>query len=303
MKIMIRGALIPTGLLVLSPGYALSINSSIFGEVNDRFHRFTHNTSVFGESADAVSVRNTAATASFNLQPGVLRGQSRVTGDPGPNGSSTGLAWATAFAGYAESITLDSPGLSGLTGQISADIWVSYQFSGSGARGGIGASTLEVFTQLGEDERRVQYSTPGHESFEDYEYLISNSPGALVHLTTSFVFGQAFELELSIFSMSSGIEEFDPLITGAHFDATSEFALLWAGVSSVTTVDGRSVSDYLIRSETGIDYRPSFLPPPSTPIPEPATYSIAGALALATLCLARRKRNSTRPTPRWPIGD
>lgn len=286
MKIKAIGLSVFTGLTVSSPSSALSVNNSIFGQVNDRFHQYSQDSSGFGELTNSTSVRNAVASSTINVQPGLLVGHASAIGGPS-FGRYTGTAWAVAFAGYSELITLDSPGLTGLSGQLSANFWLRRTLSGNGEKGGIGGTTLEVFTQLGEDEQRVEYSSPGHEPLEGYRYLSSNWPGTLVHLTTDFVFGEPLELELSLYSSNSGTDDFSIAAGEGSYDASSEFILAWAGVSDLAASNGSHISDYTIVSETGTDYSRSFAPP----IPEPATYSTAGMLALVIVIFTRRKRN------------
>lgn len=118
---------------------------------------------------------------------------------------------------------------------------------------------------------------------------VADPPLGLFTFLTSVTADTPFTLIGSALgSVRAGMTENQVASTGSSFVDFAQ-SVYWAGVNSVTLVDGTPV-DYTLTSASGTDYSGSL-----APIPEPATWILMLGGAAALTALRRRKAD---PTPR-----
>jgi hypothetical protein len=223
---------------------------------------------------------NSAALAQY----GVLKASTSARVE---SGSANGYA----SAGYSDYLTLNNPGLTGLSGSVTFAYYIAYNSSVAAVDGGFsngdvsfmaraGAYDYTWFLDYASTDGRgytmMEFQDPNHAYTRTYHV----DPPSFIYVTTNFIWGSPIynELGLILNASESGNTSF-------NFDAGHSG--YWAGVTSVTT-NGTIIADYTLTSQSGTDYSHSFVP--TAKVPEPATLCMVG-LGIA-LMGARRKRRA-----------
>lgn len=230
--------------------------------------------------------------------------------------SGFGGASASALAKFADEFRISSPTLDGTTGLLKTRLsyfWETSTFVEHDGVGGIqGQSDASVYLLLSgyagglaQTTQKQQYvATPTYESFID----VGQPDGSFVRipfayemeLVTEFVFGSTLPFELLMVAAAQGFGGVDSdsgsdLYANATASVQALNSAYWGGLS-VSLLDGTAVTDYDFSSGSGTDWRRSFVPTPSSDVPEPSTW----ALLLAALCgllmhLRRPSQQEGRP--------
>lgn len=236
----------------------------------------------YGWSVQLRTTTTNRVRAALGVEPGALvlytdLGGSAWLGFPG------GEANALAVAGYRETLTINRPGLAGMSGNLIAGVRIYSVQTGSAAGGASVRGQSEATLRLGEDREVVSYASDVYPVGDDYRYnqLYSGVP---VTLTTPIVFGQPLVMEISGWSSAAGA----PRGSSGQFSEISYLDVYWDGMSAIELPDGSLVWDYTVTSESGFDYRYPYYPE-ALPVPESGSFA-CGVLALAALAVGAAKR-------------
>ncbi|HEU5079155.1 MAG TPA: hypothetical protein VFT72_08070 [Opitutaceae bacterium] len=279
-----------SGVVSTSPVFGVEFNFNVVqGQTRDS--SFLESNPGFGEVSGSTGTSQAHSSAYLNLQPGALI-QAASLGASRSDGT-VGSITTSSTAGYREHLIIDAAGLDGMTGVINADIAINERLSGSGGDGTGGGGTTFIDLQLGDDTRSFSYiGSSNHVPPDPFEFTQTNSTTKLIHLSTTFVFGDEFWLGLNSETEISGTDLFHDFDGPVHYNVSSNIALYWAGISSVMSPDGTVLDDFTITSETGHDYTVSSNPVDTRPVPEAGT---ASAIALGIIATAIAVRKLRRP--------
>lgn len=160
--------------------------------------------------------------------------------------SVEGSEGAKALAGFTDRLTIDSPGLTGLTGTLRYRVKVQGRLE---ALSGKGAAALWVYPIHPQSSGNTQVKWGARPDVP---------PGFLevdevAEISTTFVFGQPFLLTTVAFGASGTFAGFS--LGTASVQAYENRALLLKGVASVSQAN-TPVSTYALVSEAGLKWQP-----------------------------------------------
>jgi hypothetical protein len=236
--------------------------------------------SVFSSASwkDAVTIGALPSNFALNGQSGVLTGRLLLDGILETTGPASR---ATASVGFGFLGTNASQTrLTSLPGSN----WVSTSLFESGSSGSARRTFPDPF---GRDGSLLLVEFNGQ----------SSSPPTIL-FTVPFVVGQAFDFGVGVTTSARIETNGNPnqaLIANSNFSST----LNWGGIASVT-VNGQSLTDYVVTTGSGVDLRG-----PIAPIPEASSVAMFGFGLIAVVLIARRKKvarlaGNHTPTRRLP---
>ena len=211
---------------------------------------------------------SSAATAVSTY--GVLKSAAGVIGD-----GDSGVIGSNSLASYSDTFMISSSALNGTWGKMFVPIAYSYSFSASSPQ--VAATyTLAIDCIYCGDITLIAGtwdSTPRNVS-------------GVATAEVPFLFGEQFDLEVSQFTGIGG-NLANGAFTGFLDAAHSSY---WGGVSDVVDADGNTVA-FSITSASGTDYRQSFIPSTTAPVPEPETSALMMAGFGVLGAVARGRKN------------
>jgi len=228
------------------------------------------------QASGAAAVSSSLGTADFELS-----GHKSGT-------TSFGFADVSARAHWADSVTLDAPGLTGQAGTLRA----SFVLSQESLHDGVLASALSMSSIAGYTATVLVdgagWRFTGSTGFSETrttgreDETAGDPPGVMVTGDLSFVFGTPFDLDVeTVIAVDAGVN--GPSGTAL---ASTEAGMGWLGLTEVRRAsDAALVTDYALSSASGVDWSLS-------QVPEPATALLLGAGLAA---LARRQRGRCGP--------
>lgn len=223
-----------------------------------------------------------------------------ASGDVSGSGSSNALAEAVAYDWF----TLSNPDLNGTKGKITAmysfegsmfsyvdrtDLFLStatanFVFNGSLFTSHTGGR-VDISQSEASDWREDYHSYSIHiEDMNGYRY---SNPTRFIYLTSEFIWGTPIGTYMSMTAKGNAPQNPYMQDTHAGFQVDSSHSAYWGGIHSVT-VDGLEFTDYTITSDSGTDYRKSFVPQSTVTVPEPSSLFLFG-LGLLGLLVRFRK--------------
>lgn len=242
------------------------------------------------------------------VQPGLIRFFSSSTAtaifeEPPAFGSVLSTAQATITAGWTDTFTIDGgPLLNGTRGHLVAGFRVDGSFdwtvdplafttvspvmdqyygSSLGLNSGVDSASI-----IGGQEHRISY--PGVEQWGPAPgYGPERTPG-LWTINLDFVFGTPILLQMQGHAHTAAVAQACPnnpcsLHTFVNSTANFSHTTYWAGLLGVTDVQGNSLSNYTVHSESGFNYRLA-----AVPIPAAGVLLATGLTALVGLAARRR---------------
>lgn len=223
-------------------------------------------------------------------------------------GSGLAGGYADANAGFSDRFKIDAGSLNGQRGFINTKI--DYQWTSGGntsvspPNSALGIIlTLNGYFGTIQARDTFQYNL-GDPLIERY-ISVSNPDGTVeflpqtfsIDITTEFTFGSWLDISARLNGSTSAIGGIGSDVVGnPRYDTTSLFvnasnSAYWGGIT-VFSSDGTQLSDYGLESQSGTDWRQSYVPA-VTLVPEPETYALMIA-GLAAVGVAARRRKSAR---------
>lgn len=238
-----------------------------------------------------------SATTYGNATYGALKASATASGDAPGYGAFS----AHSQVMFSDTFLIGSSGLTGQVGTMSFDLWYerSLDYSGSSAwAGGYASTSIQAGTNLGTmsySELLIQpcpFCIPALQSQLNGQDAIVLP--TLVEFTAPIAFGIDSSLVAILDTQTYAVYYDAP---GSAFDGASSWladashSLYWGGIKQVTDSEG-NVVDYSITSASGTDYRQSFIPSTTAPVPEPDTYALMMAGLGVLGAAARRGKNA-----------
>lgn len=266
--------------------------SSIFGAANC-------NSSLFSGSASASASKSYSSGATTNSSSGTVSlGQIHMSASNNAPNSSYFHA-AASNGGWADTLTIDMPGLTGQSGIYLAKIDVTGTLA---AHGFAGASSFNVTaykdkaellrsvpgffggaqaTTGGTDRQRVSWGVATYGgSYNDASSTIDD----YVIFAVPIVFGESFSLGVYGY-ISAGMRSSSGVPGNSTADADFSHSVIWDGVAGVRDSMGNLVTGYSLTSASGIDWTQSMV----SSVPEPEAYAMLVA-GLALVGAVRRRQ-------------
>ncbi|WP_056394078.1 PEP-CTERM sorting domain-containing protein [Massilia sp. Root418] len=197
-------------------------------------------------------------------------------------------SFAYSRASFQDNVVINFAGHEGETGFADIIVYYNWQQNVSGNAASYANITLNFNGAAGTsfEEHSVDASNPLNNSHtisttaSNGRDLLFSTPASFA-VRADFRFGVAFSLGLALDTQTSAYG-----VTGESMAAVfADKSAYWGGIDSIFTTQNDRVLDYALTSDSGIDYRQSFLP---SAVPEPAT-SIMCALGLGIMALHRRR--------------
>lgn len=200
--------------------------------------------------------------------------------------SSGGLGYAnaTATATFADSLTIDAPGLSGQSGTVTMALQFDYAASLSGSSGSKLYLKFDVFEGIETYrwQRGLLTQADGQSQSQSFDAGGVSVPFSKTILANvNFTFGQGFVFQKSLLTRTAGSLDHQAVVDASH-------SAYWGGLQSVLDTNGNPVA-YRLSSSSGTDWSRSFVP---SPVPEPGTSALvmAGLAAIGALTWRMRSR-------------
>lgn len=239
----------------------------------------------------------TSASAAANATEGLLIVDTLAASTAISHINSTTSANAYATARWSDVITIDAGALNGNFGYINALIDVS---------GGIGgmASPVTSFGETSDANMQISVYGPGYSTGPYptvFSATASGAPGnsstsaidpitdLIVRIPVVFGYGTTIGFQLDAFSKAT---------TNTYFSSSGDIdakagtvaSLRWAGITGVFRNDDSALTNFTVRSESGLDYSVAV---PALAVPEPSVIAMLlaglGMLGVA----AHRRREAT----------
>ena len=239
-----------------------------------------------------------------------MLGSTSVPENPDPSAATLEGGWAYSSASFGDMVTISSGGaLAGQTGFLtfSVDLNVALDPSSFNAiwespylsslvsseyavRADVYVNTFWSYLQTATGttirQDAVGFETSGFSSaIKDGQNVVSVL--GTTQYTVPFAFDTPFSLAMDL-SLEVNAEAFWEATSRLGIDATHSFD--WAGINQVTDSAGNLV-DFSLSSASGTDYRQSFVPSVTAPVPEPEAYAMLMA-GLGFLGVIARRRSS-----------
>lgn len=216
---------------------------------------------------------NSTAAASGNVDFGIVKlANSFSAVNQGEGGFVSG--WSDG--GWKDTLSIDSPGLTGVAGTLSFDIAITGQFEGFNF-----ASDERVNVRV----YKNNLNPPGNQAFgiTDGTNAIGESPSRAIDETVNFsvpfVFGTPFDL--AIFAPTrSGLRSQSGVAGSSNGSPDFSNSIIWGGISGIVA-NGNPVLNFSVNSASGVDWIPA--------VPLPASVWLLGP-ALGSLLWRRRAR-------------
>jgi hypothetical protein len=206
-------------------------------------------------------------------------------------------ASASALAGFTDAITISADGMAGKTGEVT----FKFQYDWFGSFGDSDDSEAMITTTFSAFASGT--ATGAYQSLRSFQHnsdigtmtLYATNSGqevaydAPILLTVPFHFGQAFNIDVSLFASANGGPppggSWDAMLDASH-------SAYWAGIVTLATSEPLNGAQLLITSASGTDFSRSFVPV-SQDLPEPSAFGLLG-LGLVASRLARGNRRRAR---------
>lgn len=149
--------------------------------------------------------------------------------------------------------------------------------------GGGGYSTRNITARFGNSdiEPPLEFSPSGDSIFGTYTLLLP------------FLFGEQLDLSMRLSGsvyVSAVTADLGP---GGRAGAYGYYdlgnSLYWGGINYITDSNGNRIDDFSVGSESGLDYKRSYIPSPTNQVPEPATLLLLLSMLLGIPAIAKRR--------------